>query len=76
LLPLNRGPYWMDTRHQALVAFLIESRHQAGFTQANVVGRLDRYQSFVALVEGSHRRVDFAEVIGFDRRKRLDGIAR
>jgi cyanate lyase len=82
LLPLDRGPYRMDTRHRALVAFLIESRRKAGLTQADVAKRLGRYQSFVALIEAGQRRVDviefldFAEAIGFDPQRALRRIVR
>ena len=71
-------------RHLALTAFLIEKRKKAGLTQSDVAKKLQRYQSFVATVEGGQRKIDvielmaFAEAIGFDPReaiKRLSLIA-
>jgi predicted transcriptional regulator len=38
-------------RHEALRAFLVEKRKNAGLTQAEVAAKLGRYQSFVAHVE-------------------------
>jgi transcriptional regulator with XRE-family HTH domain len=62
-------------RHEALRAFLVEKRKNAGLTQTQVAAKLGRYQSFVATVEAGERRidvvelVDLAEAIGFDPRE-------
>jgi transcriptional regulator with XRE-family HTH domain len=59
-------------RHEALRAFLVAKRKEAGFTQADVAAKLRRYQSFVATVEAGQRRIDvvelldLADAIGFD----------
>ena len=59
-------------RHGALVAYLRKKRKDAGLTQAEVAGRIDRYQSFVADYESGQKRIDavelveIAEAIGFD----------
>jgi len=64
-------------RHEALVAFLIDRREKAKLTQAELVKKLGRYQSFVARVESGQRRIDIielldlAEAIGFDPREAL-----
>jgi predicted transcriptional regulator len=57
--------------------FLVEKRKKAGLTQVDVAKKLDRYQSFVATVEGGQRKldvvelIDFAEAIGFDPREAI-----
>lgn len=59
-------------KHETLRAFLVEKRHNAGLTQAEVATALGRHQSFIATVESGQRRIDvvellqFAEAIGFD----------
>jgi HTH-type transcriptional regulator/antitoxin HipB len=59
-------------KHEALRAFLVEARKKSGLTQSDVAKSLNRYQSFVASVEGGQRRIDvvefleFAQAIGFD----------
>jgi transcriptional regulator with XRE-family HTH domain len=59
-------------RHEALRAFLVTKRKEAGLTQAEVAAKLRRYQSFVATVEAGQRRIDvvelldLADAIGFD----------
>jgi transcriptional regulator with XRE-family HTH domain len=64
-------------RHEALRAFLVERRKEAGLTQAVVTARLKRWQSFVATVESGQRRIDvvelldFAKAIGFDPREAI-----
>jgi transcriptional regulator with XRE-family HTH domain len=64
-------------RHLALTEFLIEKRKKAGLTQSDVAKKLQRYQSFVATVEGGQRKIDvielmaFAEAIGFDPREAI-----
>lgn len=67
-------------RHEALRLYLIEMRKKAGMTQAELAGKLDRYQSFVATFESGQRRIDavelvqFAEAIGFDPCKAIRHI--
>jgi transcriptional regulator with XRE-family HTH domain len=59
-------------RHEALSAFLVAKRKEAGLTQADVAAKLHRYQSFVATLEAGQRRIDvveflaLADAIGFD----------
>jgi len=74
-----------SARHEALIALLVETRREAGLTQAQVAKKLKRYQSYVATVESGQRRIDvvefldFADAIGFDPRdaiKRLRSISR
>lgn len=61
-----------SARHEALIAYLIEAREQAGLTQTELADKLGEYQSFVARLESGQRRVDvvefleLAEVLGFD----------
>ena len=52
-----------DNRHDALVAFLVRMRKQAGFTQVQLAARMKVYQSFIARVESGERRVDVIEFI-------------
>lgn len=42
---------------------LIKARENAGMTQADLAGRLNAYQSFVARLESGQRRVDVIELI-------------
>ena len=64
-------------QQDVLCAFLIEARHKAKLTQADVAKRLRRHQSFVATVESGQRRIDvvemldFADAMGFDPRALL-----
>lgn len=59
-------------RHEALRALIRKHRKDAGLTQAQVAERLDRYQSYVAMMEAGERRIEviefieIAEAIGFD----------
>lgn len=61
-----------DARHEALIAFLIGARKEAGLTQAELAARMRVYQSLIARVESGERRVDviefirLGEVLGFD----------
>ena len=63
---------FLTKRHTALVAFLKKKRLQAGLTQADVAGRIGRYQSFITDYERGQKRIDavelveIAEAIGFD----------
>jgi transcriptional regulator with XRE-family HTH domain len=61
-----------DNRHEALIAFLVQKRREAGLTQVELAARLKVYQSLIARVESGERRVDvvelieLGEVLGFD----------
>lgn len=61
-----------DNRHEALIAFLVQKRREAGLTQVELASRINVYQSFIARVESGQRRVDvvefmkLGEVLGFD----------
>jgi transcriptional regulator with XRE-family HTH domain len=67
-------------RHEALRAFIVESRKEAGLTQTQVAKKLGRYQSFIATLEAGQRRIDvvelldIAEAIGFDPRDAIKRI--
>ena len=59
-------------RHVRLIQLIVDKRREAGMSQADLAGVLDRYQSVVAAIESGGRRVDvvefleLAEVIGFN----------
>jgi len=59
-------------RHARLIDLLVEQRKRAGLSQADLAGKLERYQSVVSSMESGGRRVDvvelldIAEVIGLD----------
>lgn len=61
-----------DARHEALIAFIIAKRKEAGLTQAELATRLKVFQSYVARMESGERRIDVVEFIrlgdmlGFD----------
>ena len=56
-----------SVRHEALRALLVEERKAAGLTQAAIAKKLNRYQSFVATVESSQRRIDVVEFLDLAR---------
>ncbi|MFM2388475.1 MAG: hypothetical protein RLZZ437_30 [Pseudomonadota bacterium] len=49
--------------HEALCQALIDARHAAGLTQADLAVRLHCHQSFVARVESGQRRIDVVELV-------------
>jgi transcriptional regulator with XRE-family HTH domain len=59
-------------RHDALRQILMQRRHRAGLSQAEVANRLKRGQTFVSAVERGQHRVtvveflEICEAIGFD----------
>ena len=61
-----------DQRHEVLIRFLVEKRHDAGLKQVELADRMRVYQSFIARLESGQRRVDvvelvkLSEVLGFD----------
>lgn len=61
-----------EEKYEKLRVLLIEARKDAGLTQDEVAGRLERPQSFVWKVENGVRKLDviefleLAKVIGFD----------
>jgi transcriptional regulator with XRE-family HTH domain len=61
--------------------FLVQKRKASGVTQAELVKRIGRGQSFVADVERGERRVDliqfldFADALDFDASKAIKKIA-
>lgn len=61
-----------DARHEALIAFIIAKRKEAGLTQADLAARMKVFQSYVARMESGERRIDVIEfiklgkVLGFD----------
>jgi transcriptional regulator with XRE-family HTH domain len=50
-------------RQQRLMERLVAARRAAGLTQAELAGRLDKPQSFVAKYESGERRVDVIEFL-------------
>jgi transcriptional regulator with XRE-family HTH domain len=69
-------------RHEALRAFLVESRDKAGLNQIDVAKRLRRSQSYVSYVETGQKLVDvvelmeWAEAIGFDANEIIKRLAK
>lgn len=67
-------------RHVRLIDLLVEQRKRAGLSQADLAGKLERYQSVVSSMESGGRRVDvvelldIAEVIGLDVHALLDEL--
>jgi transcriptional regulator with XRE-family HTH domain len=61
-----------EEKYEKLRVLLVEARKQAGLTQDELAGRLERPQSFVWKVENGVRRLDviefleLARAIGFD----------
>lgn len=49
--------------HLALMAALKQARLDAGLTQTELAGRLERPQSFVAKYENGERRIEVVELI-------------
>jgi transcriptional regulator with XRE-family HTH domain len=52
-----------DLRYDKLQKALIEARHAAGLTQAEVAARLHKHQSFVSKYEMGERKLDVIELI-------------
>ncbi|GFM51817.1 transcriptional regulator [Pseudomonas cichorii] len=52
-----------NTRYQALLQLLLESRETAGLTQKELATRLGRPQSFVSKTENAERRLDVIEFL-------------
>ena len=69
-------------RHEALRAFLVESRNKAGLGQIELAKRLRRSQSYVSYVETGQKLVDvvelmeWAEAIGFDARAAVKWLSK
>jgi transcriptional regulator with XRE-family HTH domain len=69
-------------RHEALRAFLVERRKQAGLRQIDLAKRLSRSQSYITAIESGQKRVgllelmDLAEAIGFDAEEAIAHIAK
>ena len=59
----------------ALCDALIAARKAAGLTQAQLAGRLECHQSFVARVESGQRRIDVVELIVISRIIEVDAGA-
>ena len=52
-----------DARHEALIAFLVAKRTEAGLTQTELASRMKVYQSMIARMESGERRVDVVEFV-------------
>jgi transcriptional regulator with XRE-family HTH domain len=69
-------------RHEALRAFLVEGRKQAGLRQVDLAKRLGRTQSYVSNVEIGQKRIalieliEWAEALGFDPEAAITEIAK
>jgi transcriptional regulator with XRE-family HTH domain len=69
-------------RHDALRAFLVEKRKQAGLRQVDLAERLNRGQDYVSYVETGQKLVDvvelmeWADAIGFDPRDAIERLAK
>jgi len=68
--------------HEALCAFIRDARKAAGLTQTQVADKLERYQSYVAMLEGGERKIDviefiqIAKAIGFDPAEAVRKLAK
>lgn len=51
------------TRYQTLKTLLVEARHDAGLTQAQLAAKLSRPQSFISKYERGERRLDLVEFL-------------
>ena len=58
-------PEQYAARYERFLSRLREARRRAGLTQAEVVARLGKPQSFVSKCESGERRVDFVELLQF-----------
>lgn len=71
-----------SARHEALRAFIVEKRHNAGLRQIDLAKRLGRYQSYVTHIETGQKEIGFlellelAEAIGFDPKDAVSRIKR
>jgi transcriptional regulator with XRE-family HTH domain len=66
-------------RHEALRAFLVERRKQAGTRQVDLAKRLGRSQSYVSNIEIGQKRIaliEWAEALGFDPEEAITDLAR
>ena len=68
--------------HEALRAFLVERRKQAGLRQVDLAKRLGRSQSYVSHIEIGQKRIalieliEWAEAIGFDPEEAITAIGK
>jgi ribosome-binding protein aMBF1 (putative translation factor) len=52
-----------DPRYRRIIDRLREARIEAGLTQAQLAGKLNHPQSFIAKIEGYERRLDVQEFV-------------
>jgi len=62
-------------RHRALIAVLVGSRKEAGFTQRELAARMRRPQSFFGATETGERRLDVVEFFEFATALGVDPLA-
>jgi transcriptional regulator with XRE-family HTH domain len=68
-------------RHEALRAFLVERRKNAGLRQVDLAKRLGRSQSYFTHIETGQKHVallellEWAEAIGFDPEEAIERIS-
>jgi transcriptional regulator with XRE-family HTH domain len=71
-----------NRRHEALRAFLVKRRKQAGLRQIGLAKRLNRSRSYITEIESGQRRVgllelmDLAEVLGFGAEEAIEHLAK
>ena len=58
---------WTERTDRVLRAVLLASRREAGLTQRQLAAKLERTQTFVAMVERGHRRLSVTEFIEIAR---------
>jgi DNA-binding XRE family transcriptional regulator len=62
-------------QHQGVIDLLKEGRNECGLTQKQLAAKFNRYQSFIAKIEGGERRLDLFEYIQWCEFCQLDPIS-
>jgi DNA-binding XRE family transcriptional regulator len=71
-----------SAKHEALRTFTRELRKAPGLTQAQLAKRLNRYQSYITMIEGGELRIgvleliDLAQAIGLDPPQAIKRVAK
>jgi len=61
-----------SARHRALIAAIVQARHEARLTQRQLAAKLKRSNSFVWKIEAGERRVDVLEFLEIARASDID----